>query len=142
MPDPTNPADVPASWLSAPTQEKPAAYRRAVARKIKNDRHQKVLAMANEVEDLCRREPWIAGEGILESLKPTWWSKVAIVAGYSGHTPSPTTIAAVIEKVRADLAEPYRAKGRGPSIEGGTVPKPLTKAESLDLCDPCPPCSA
>lgn len=111
MPSPHNPADVPASWLSSPSHDKPAAYTRAVARKVKNNRHRLVLDMATWLEDECRRAP--AVETILDDLSPSWWRKVARAAGHENSRPSPATVAAVIEKVRADLAEPYRAKGRG-----------------------------
>lgn len=110
MPDPTNPADVPASWLSVPVQEKPAAYRRAVARKVKNNRHAKVLAMATVAEDLCRKHG--AEAEWLETWDDRAWRELSVVARHPSK-PSPETRAAVIDKVRADLAAPYREKGRG-----------------------------
>jgi hypothetical protein len=117
VPDPTNPADLPASWLpeANPGTEKPAAYRRAVARKIKNDRHAKVLAMSNIVEDWCRSSeigPDTASP-VLTRMGGPWWRAVARFSGHPCRKVSPETMTAVIDKVRADLAAPYRAKGRG-----------------------------
>lgn len=113
MPDPTNPADLPASWLPGASEgtEKPAAYRRAVARKIKNDRHAKVLAMATVAEDKLRKVG--LGAEVLEGFDTRWWLKLAAAAGHPCRKLNPVTRAAVIEKVARDMAEPYRAKGRG-----------------------------
>lgn len=126
MPDPTNPADVPASWLSVPVQEKPAAYRRAVARKVKNNRHAKVLDMATVLEDWCRasRVRLDIYDEVLQTLDDRFWKGLAITAGHPCRKVSPETRKDVIDKVRADLAEPYRAKGRGRFIEGGDAAMP------------------
>lgn len=113
-PDPTNPADLPASWLPGanPGHPKPPAYARAVARKVHNARHQKVLAMAEMAEDTLRaaRVPADA----LEQFDKRWWLTLAKVAGHPCKKVTPETRAAVIEKVTRDMAEPYQAKGRGP----------------------------
>lgn len=111
MPSPTNPADVPAVWLSSPTQDKPAAYTRAVARKVKNNRHRLVLDMATVAEDICRKHGVEAD--VMEGWSNRAWRELSVVARHPSRVVSPQTRAAVIEKVRADLAEPYRAKGRG-----------------------------
>lgn len=118
MPDPTNPADLPASWLPGAVQAppKPPAYLAAVARTRKNRRHALVLAMATKIEDDIRasdrdHDAHVRG---LEIAPARWWKTVAETVGHpSSKPPSPETRAAVIEKVRADLAAPYRAKGRG-----------------------------
>ena len=128
MPDPTNPADVPASWRSVSTQPKPAAYTRAVARKVKNNRHAKVLALATALEDLCRKHgleaEMVAGWNVVAGWEDRTWRELSVIAGHPCRSVSPETRAAVIDKVRADLAEPYRAKGRGKFIEGGDAAMP------------------
>lgn len=114
MPDPTNLADLPPSWRSEASQAPvmPPAVAHAVARKVKNRRHALVLAMATVAEDKLREVGLPAD--VLEGFDLGWWRKLAAAAGHpSSKAPSQETRAAVIEKVRADLAEPYRAKGRG-----------------------------
>lgn len=92
------------------------AVAHAVARKVKNRRHALVLAMATIAEDDIRgtdRDSDALLRG-METAPPVWWKALATSAGHpSSKAPSPETRAAVIEKVRADLAAPYRAKGRG-----------------------------
>ncbi len=115
MPDPTNPADLPASWLPGATQapEKPAGYRRAVARKVKNDRWQKVLKLTTVAEDICRRTDTDA-ETFIDSLGTRQWKELCVAAGVpSSRVPSDLTRAEVAKKLADDLAAPYRAKGRG-----------------------------
>lgn len=109
MPDPANAEDLPYLWLSVPSAPKPEAYRAAVERKIRNARHAKVLALANVAEDMCRKHGMEADE--LGGWTDRAWHMLARQARQSD--PSPETRAAVIDKVRADLAAPYRAKGRG-----------------------------
>lgn len=109
MPDPSNLADLPPSWRPEATQDhpKPPAYLAAVARKRKNRRHALVLDMATVAEDKLREVGLPAD--VLEQFDLGWWRKLAAAAGHpSNKAPSPETRAAVIEKVRADLAEPYR----------------------------------
>lgn len=117
MPDPTNPADLPASWLPGATEAtpKPATYRRAVARKVKNARHAKVLAMTNVVEDWCRTTGVTPDnlDAVLSHMRPAWWKAVAQAAGHPCSKVTDETRTAVVDKLRRDLAEPYRAKGRG-----------------------------
>lgn len=119
MPDPTNPADLPASWLPEATGNPPMppAMARSVARTVKNRRHALVLALATKIEDDIRasdRNHAALVRG-LEIAPPRWWKIVAAAVGHpSSKAPSPETRAAVIDKVRADLAAPYRAKGRAP----------------------------
>jgi hypothetical protein len=122
VPDPTNPADLPASWLPGAVQSPPMppAKARAIARTVKNRRHALVLAMATKIEDDIRAS---VGEDAtmqsallvcIETAAAGWWKTLAATVGHpSSKPPSPETRAAVIEKVRADLAAPYRAKGRG-----------------------------
>lgn len=94
---------------------KPPAYRAAVARTRKNRRHALVLALATRAEDIIRASV-VDNDAMLANMKaaPTkWWKLLAEDAGHpSSKPPSPEVRAAVIEKVRADLAAPYR-KGRG-----------------------------
>lgn len=94
----------------------PPAVARSVARKVKNRRHALVLAMATRIEDDIRssdrdRDALVRG---LDIAPARWWKATAAAVGHpSSKAPSLETRAAVIEKVRADLAAPYRAKGRG-----------------------------
>lgn len=93
----------------------PPAVARSVARKVKNRRHALVLAVATKLEDLCRQGA-IDDADALEVMVPDnrWWKELAAAVGHpSSKAPSLETRAAVIEKVRSDLAAPYRAKGRG-----------------------------
>jgi hypothetical protein len=115
VPDPTNPADLPSSWRSVPSHAKPPAYVRAVARKVKNNRHAKVLAMATKLEDGMREIGLLSfDDRPLLELGDTWWKSLAASAGHdAARPPSAVTRQAVLDKVRADMAEPYRAKGRG-----------------------------
>jgi len=103
VPDPTNPADVPASWLPQATHPKPPAYTAAVARKVHNRHWAKVVDMAEEVTALALREPWILD--LLDTLPPSWWVQVVASTGRPlGAPPKPETVAEVIAKVRADVA--------------------------------------
>lgn len=112
MADPSNLADLPPSWLPQPSQAtKPPAYLAAVARKRKNRRHALVLDLATVAEDKLR-EVGLSAD-VLEGFDLGWWRKLAAAAGHpSSKAPSTEARAAVIEKVRADMAAPYR-KGRG-----------------------------
>lgn len=67
--------------------------------------------MAGKVEPAFRASGAIPD--ILLYMSERWWTNLAAVARHPGKAPSAETRAAVIEKVRADLAAPYRAKGRG-----------------------------
>lgn len=111
MSDPRNRADLPASWLPEATQVPPMPTEKAqwVARRIGENRRLKVLALANVVEDVCRARAISADA--LDRLTGQEWKDLAKQAGVK--VPSAETRAAVVDKVRRDLAEPYRAKGRG-----------------------------
>jgi hypothetical protein len=85
-----------------------------VARKVKNRRHARVLDMATLAEDMCRRADAPLSADRLESLTEREWKALSAAAGHPATVPSAETRACIIDKVRADLAEPYRAKGRAP----------------------------
>lgn len=95
----------------------PPAMARSVARKVKNRRHALVLAMATKAEDDIRaatdRDPAALLRG-MDIAPAGWWKALAAAVGHPAtKAPSQETRQAVIDKVRADLAAPYRAKGRG-----------------------------
>lgn len=123
--DANNPADLPASWLPGASEDhpKPPEYQRAVARKVKNRRWIKTVDMA-EVATAKLSELGMDAD-VLEGFDSRWWSTLAKVSGHPSHTPpSPERRAAVIEKVRADLA-----------IEG-------ERRKPTEKCRCCPECKA
>ncbi len=102
MADPCNPADIPEPWSrDYPGHPKSEGYTKAVSRRVKNNRHLLVVDMAEQVgkvlAKLGTREVELAGKS------DAWWRDLAIIAGHPSSIPSPTTRAAVIAKVRADL---------------------------------------
>lgn len=142
MADPTNRADVPPSWLPEATEDhpKPPAYRREVARKIKNRRWVKVVDMAAQLEQCLAEVDPPAGTPIgvvltqLHAGTDRFWCDLAKIAGHpSDKPPSPETRAAVIEKVRADLVQ--KASGTMRDDHGQLANEARLAARSLlDAC--------
>ncbi len=69
----------------------------ATARRIKNARHAKVLAIAIVAEELCKRTDAAAER--LAGLSPENWRNLSIAAGRPSTVPSAETQAMVIAKV-------------------------------------------
>lgn len=93
----------------------PPAMARSVARKVKNRRHLKVVAMAEKAEEMCRRTG-VAPERMAD-FPAKWWVDLARVAGHPCSKVSMETRRAVVDKVKLDIAEPFRPLGRGPMEE-------------------------
>lgn len=75
----------------------------ATARRIKNARHAKVLAIAIVAEELCRRQDSPAAD--LAKLGPQDWRNLSKLAGRPDTVPSEETQAAVVAKVAQRQAQ-------------------------------------
>jgi hypothetical protein len=113
MADPFNPADIPEPWIREyHAQPKPEGYTRAVGRKVKNNRHQLVVDMAEvlvKVHQQRASSPTVTRlvsmlTSDLADKSDAWWRDLAIIAGHPSSRPGQETRAAVIAKVRDELA--------------------------------------
>lgn len=114
MADPSNRADLPPSWLprADPVIVEPSPRDREIARRVANNRRRKVIMLASIAEDHARGLGMDADTFRAAAGAPSFWKLLCEVAGVQAPKTEQTR-ADVVDKVCADLVEPYRKLGRG-----------------------------